>query len=513
MTIERKNLIVSRCDKTMVFAFCWLIYFLPISISLIEWGFGIAFIAYIIKRLTMFRFELTQTQIQSWRDQILFFLKSFKPVSSPLNFPIGLFTLASLMSVIFSQCFPLSIKGFVFKLLENIFFCFLMIECMNSRKRIQIFITVFLISIAVISIDGIYQYLNGIDFLRQHLLERNRVEASFRHPNDFGAYLIIVISFLFNYSFASRKSLTDHKGSQWFFNRIMVCVLFVLATVCMGLTLSRGAWIGFFVGLIFTAFSGRRQFVVVLVVIGSFILIFNPMLKHLRNVSFISDDIGNDRQYYKQFLDKQSQTANEMTVESNASSVGDGNMALHKNVDGGLMKKIGKKLLDMTVPLTVHDFNIANIFTGRLSGMGRLAWWSEIIDVIKAHPLFGTGLNTYTKIEEKTGYPYPHNCYLQMAFEIGIVGLLAFLFIIWCIFYNGFLSFKKITDPYYKHLLMGLLAGLLGFLVHSAFDTNFYSVQLSALMWIWMGFIIAVQKLGVASSGKAKDESILAKQS
>jgi hypothetical protein len=50
-------------------------------------------------------------------------------------------------------------------------------------------------------------------------------------------------------------------------------------------------------------------------------------------------------------------------------------------------------------------------------------------------------------------------------------------------------------DPFLAMLLLGSLIGLGGFLVHSFFDTNFYSVQLGSFMWLIMGFIVAVQKI------------------
>ena len=40
-------------------------------------------------------------------------------------------------------------------------------------------------------------------------------------------------------------------------------------------------------------------------------------------------------------------------------------------------------------------------------------------------------------------------------------------------------------------LLLGLLAGVVGFLVHSFFEVNLYSLQLAVLFWVWVGLILA----------------------
>ncbi|MBL7198377.1 MAG: hypothetical protein ISS47_09810 [Candidatus Omnitrophica bacterium] len=82
---------------------------------------------------------------------------------------------------------------------------------------------------------------------------------------------------------------------------------------------------------------------------------------------------------------------------------------------------------------------------------------------------------------------YAHNCYLQMLAEIGIIGLASFLWIIGRLFKSSIRSFKKSRDL----LLLGLLAGIIAFLVHSFFDTNLYSLQLSVLFWAMLGLTVA----------------------
>ena len=84
-----------------------------------------------------------------------------------------------------------------------------------------------------------------------------------------------------------------------------------------------------------------------------------------------------------------------------------------------------------------------------------------------------------------------------MAVEIGIVGLLSFLWIVLTIFRKSLKVLNTMRDHFLRFLLLGVLAGYGGFLVHSFFDTNFYSVQLASLMWLLMGLIIAIPKIEV----------------
>ena len=136
--------------------------------------------------------------------------------------------------------------------------------------------------------------------------------------------------------------------------------------------------------------------------------------------------------------------------------------------------------------------------------MERPKLWLEALTIIEDFPLLGTGPNTYAsvapryRITEKTGY-YPHNSYLHMAAESGLLGLAAFIWIIVTLFKTSLADLKKINNNFYSALLIGLLAGLFGFLIHSFVDTNFYSLQLGNLMWFIMGLIVATRRIGDVS--------------
>lgn len=125
----------------------------------------------------------------------------------------------------------------------------------------------------------------------------------------------------------------------------------------------------------------------------------------------------------------------------------------------------------------------------------RLGIWRDSLNMIEDRPLFGHGINTFMRVFDSyrrdPGSPtYAHNCYIQLAAETGIIGLAAFLWILVDIFWK---SLSKITVYWTKKedfvvLSLGLLAGVFAFLIHSFFDTHFYSLQLSVYFW----FMVAV---------------------
>jgi len=127
----------------------------------------------------------------------------------------------------------------------------------------------------------------------------------------------------------------------------------------------------------------------------------------------------------------------------------------------------------------------------------RLQLWRGTFSMIKEHPFIGFGINTYSRVFPKykpLDYPdirYAHNSYLQMASEIGLVGLFSFLILIGYVFFKALYVFKNKSDV----VGMGFLSGWVGFLIHAGVDTHLYSLCLSTLFWMFTGVILSMVKI------------------
>ncbi|MCX5713487.1 MAG: O-antigen ligase family protein, partial [Candidatus Omnitrophica bacterium] len=121
----------------------------------------------------------------------------------------------------------------------------------------------------------------------------------------------------------------------------------------------------------------------------------------------------------------------------------------------------------------------------------RFEKWLIAGKMIAAHPFLGTGVGTFmanfSKYLPKEAPAYAHNCYLQIWAETGIFSLLSFIAFTASLLYLGVRKFIVSAD----FLLLGLLGGTAGFLAHSFFDTNLYSLRLAVLFWAWLGLIAA----------------------
>lgn len=408
-------------DNVIEIFLCTLIICLPFSKSMVEICFGGVFILWVIKRFL------------TCRDKsVIEIIKSFKPAAARLNVPILAFVLVNLVSTLTSLSVFLSLEGFFFKLFEGVAIYFVIVDFYDNSEKINRFLTALFFSIILISANGLYQYIFGTDFIRGYSFNgHGGIQSSFGNPNDFAAWLVMIIPFVIALAFFWKSEwvacFSKHikpimKNARFLF----LPVGFVLL-VCLVLVGSRGAWLASLLSLFFLGFilKSRKLIVVLLLVI------------------FVIPFIIPDR------------------VKERAVSI------LNSNEIGG-------------------SINI------------RLKLWREAMEIIEDFPLLGTGPNTYSivapeyKNESKTGF-YPHNSYLHMAAETGLLGIGAFLWIVLALFKTTFHKIKKIGNDFERTLLAGFLAGMAGFLAHSIVDTNLYALQLNMLMWMVMGLIISVQ--------------------
>jgi len=134
--------------------------------------------------------------------------------------------------------------------------------------------------------------------------------------------------------------------------------------------------------------------------------------------------------------------------------------------------------------------------TGGFAISIRIIQWRHAINMIEDFPILGTGPNTYTHAISRYVTPkdegfYPHNAYLHMAAETGLLGLGAFLWVLWLFFVGGLKALKnsaQLRNGYKRGIIfLGVMAGVFAILVQSFFDTNLFALRLVTFFWIMLG--------------------------
>lgn len=472
-----KEKFFKKCDHVMAFSFYAMIYFLPISGGFIQAFYIIAQITYFIKRGVLSRYRLQEMSLQksSWWQKLATVIKSFLPIPNCLNNAMGIFILVNFLSIFTSREPSLSVKIFFAKLLQSCFIYFIFIESINNRKRIKNFFLAYICSLILITISGFFQFFTGKDFVRGALLgDGQRISAPFKHPNDYGGYLIIAVSLCLSYlvfqklfQSHSQSLSTEDRFIKKYFSRpiyLLIYILFIFGFISLGFTFSRGAWLAWLGALLFMGGLLKKEKFWLPVVLGIvFLSIFYPLMIKGRNVSFVSDEVVYRDGNYRELP------------------------SLLEHPDLIKDKKI-----------------IENLKTGyvRLPGTGRVTFWIKAIDIIRDFPLLGVGVGVYRVVAPYYGLNHssPHNIYLYMAGEIGFLGLGAFLWVLISIFRSTFKSLNKTNNLIAKSIIIGTSSGLFGFFIQCFFDTNFYGIQLNALMWLITGLLVSAQMIWTRTS-------------
>lgn len=354
-----------------------------------------------------------------------------------LNRALGIFIIFNALSMIFSPYFGLSSRGFFGKELKFIAIFFMIIEIVNSRERLRVILFTIIVSALLITIDAGVQLFWGKDFLREYPLDT--FSASFSASSGFAGWLIVIIPLLVGIIFS--KVIPDLRL------RILLSLIAVIQFLYLLRTFSRGAWLGFAIAIcvLFYFFIKNLKFKARLLCLFATVFLLAVFLMIPQSATIKFKDVIREKLHFNQTISERIMTASQF--------------------DKGSVSE-------------------------------RIMWWKEALEIIKDHPLTGCGLNTYSKIALNYksfdwGGIYPHNSYLQMIAEIGLFGGAAF-FVLLYIFFK--ICLRHLTGKN-GMLVLGLMSGVLAFLIHAFFDTHFYSLQLVILFWFMFGLTIAVINL------------------
>lgn len=346
--------------------------------------------------------------------------KNMKFIRTPLDIPIGIFTVIMGISAVTSFARNDSIKVFL------VYFAFvlgyyLIVNSIKSKRQLKTLLYAILVTSIGVALYGIIQYIFGFEEGRiwtdnQMFTDiKTRVVSTFENPNVLGEYLLLLIPISLGYMFSERSKyrITMNLGT------------IILLALCMVFTYSRGNWLGLViaVALFFMFYNGK--FIWCGLLLALFLPIFMPE-----------------------------------TIINRFMSIGD--------------------TADTSTSYRVHI-------------------WIGTLRMLKDYWLTGVGLGTKAF---ETIYPYyaynsvlaqhPHNLYLNIFSENGVWGLIAFVVII-LIYYKMCIStiIKNKTDKFLNTTVLGLSAGMFGFLVQGLFDNVFYNYRIVFMFYMILALTVS----------------------
>lgn len=120
------------------------------------------------------------------------------------------------------------------------------------------------------------------------------------------------------------------------------------------------------------------------------------------------------------------------------------------------------------------------------STSARLRSWKEALTDWTKHPVLGYGV---------TGYRFVDAQFPRVLVETGIVGLIAFIYLLYSIGKTGIDTLREIKNPYFRGITIGFFAGYTGLLFHALGANTFMIVRIMEPFWFLTAIVVVLPML------------------
>ncbi|MDO8465868.1 MAG: O-antigen ligase family protein [Gallionella sp.] len=123
------------------------------------------------------------------------------------------------------------------------------------------------------------------------------------------------------------------------------------------------------------------------------------------------------------------------------------------------------------------------------SASARIVSYQQALEIWEKSPLFGHGV---------TGTHFIDGQYFRLLAETGIIGLAAFLFVLWRLLGEVREVYKHCEDYFLKGAALGLFCGIIAMMVHAISANSFIIIRIAEPLWLMAGLILLIPRLGDA---------------
>ena len=335
---------------------------------------------------------------------------------------------------------------------EPILFFLLVFNIFKDKKELIKIFWPLAISAAIISAFAIFQKITGlfIDNPTWAAAATRRAVSFFGYPNAVGLYLaplvMVFIGWLFSLSWTN---ILDQS-----LKKIFIILTIVGSLLAIYSARSEGALIGIAAALlIFGLFAGKKQRVATLILL---ITVVGGVFWFAPNSGFISTKLS--------LHDLSGQIRRQQWKETIK-------MLTDRRIIGGAG-------LD-NYQTAVKPYHQEGIFfnSDNLPRFDAVVWASSTLRVKYWQPV--------------EIYLYPHNIFLNFWSELGLFGLLLF---VWLIAKYLFISAKlTITlghrQDHKKYLALGLMTAMVAILIHGLVDVPYFKNDLAVMFWLFFALL------------------------
>ncbi|MFA4942120.1 MAG: O-antigen ligase family protein [Patescibacteria group bacterium] len=364
----------------------------------------------------------------------------------------------ALLLVSYSSVFVASLSSSalgIFKayFFEPIIFFILIINILGRDKRfVEKIIWPMLVSALAVSLLAVYQKITGQFIFNEFWANEatRRSVSFFGYPNAVGLYLAPIIVILS--SFLHQKlSVSFNWKKIW--EIIIISLTIVLSLLSIYFARSEGALVGVLAAVIFYGLlvnKKMRRITIITLVVGLIIIVSVPKaLDYARHKITLTDLSGQIRR--------------QQWVETKKLLVADNNWILG-------------------VGLSHYQESIAPFHQEGIFVKNDDPNWLE---KVRTSAVYRAQVWQPTEI-----YMYPHNIFLNFWIELGLLGMLVFIWIIIKYLYQSvklFVQEKKKGNI--NFVVLGLGSAMIATLVHGLVDVPYFKNDLSLLFWSLIAFL------------------------
>jgi putative inorganic carbon (HCO3(-)) transporter len=324
-----------------------------------------------------------------------------------------------------------------FAMLEGILLFFLVMNFVRKEKVLNRVYFLLILGWGIVIILGFIQYFGGILGSERW---PTRMFSMFDNANLFGGYLILIFPLAILYGI-----------NKPFFKKLFLSIFAMLSIICLVLSRSKNSWISFAILLVsmgiffFISYAKKWEF-------KSSVKILNWKWICVFAICFAI-------------------------------------------IFGSFYVYIKK---EKVVDLLSEDMNWRIPIEQKLDI--RLPLWKQTIQMVEDFPLWGVGVGEFNFALQKYSsifIPYKeatftaHNYFLQIAAELGLIGLYALLWILGIILTKG----SQIARGKRDFVKLGVWFGIIGFIFTFFGDCYLWNIEMELMFWLMIGLLF-VNKTG-----------------
>ena len=127
----------------------------------------------------------------------------------------------------------------------------------------------------------------------------------------------------------------------------------------------------------------------------------------------------------------------------------------------------------------------------------RLISFQQAVEGWVKRPILGYGV---------TGFMFMDAQYPRILVETGVLGLAAFLWLVWALLRSSLRAFRALKEPTDRGLALGFLAGTAGLLTHAIGANSFIIVRIMEPFWFFAGIVTMLPMLKPAGPVNHSDD-------